>query len=362
MSKFKKLGFLASYAIPLLILGGYYGPSEPITYFTPPFAYLLVPVFDLLLGKDKSELLETEISSSRFFDFLVYSHVYIQFFLLGWGLWVLGHDVLSPRQIIGIFVSQGIYSATIINVAHELGHRKSPAARWHARLALISVCYHHFYIEHNRGHHVHVATPADPATSKVDQSLFAFWIQTIVGSFKSAWRIEEKSLTKKHQSVWSFQNQVLTGLLATALFFSLLVVLAKQMLNFNPYWSLFFLLCQSLMAILLLEAVNYIEHYGMMRVKLPDGRYEKVKPTHSWNASHYFSNLLLFNLQRHSDHHANASRPYQHLRHFDESPQLPFGYPLMIIISLCPPLWYKMMNDRLKRWQNSRGMAQNAMQ
>jgi alkane 1-monooxygenase len=251
---------------------------------------------------------------------------------------------------LGIFISQGIYSGTIINVAHELGHRKSKLAEWHSKISLASVFYYHFYVEHNRGHHVHVATPKDPATAIKNQNIYSFWWQTVTGSFKSAWQIEKTQNERIGKKTW-LSNQVFWGLVFTLALFLIIIAVFTQYLAANALVMTLFLLVQSVMAILLLETVNYVEHYGIQRREISPNRYEKVNPLHSWNANHFYSNLLLFNLQRHSDHHAYASRPYQFLRHFDESPQLPFGYPLMVMMALFPPLWFSTMNKKLETWQ-----------
>ena len=319
MSDIKKIGFLFSYTLPVLILAGYYLPAEPFTYLVLPFTYALVPLIDLAIGKDKNNVLKGDFDGlleNRYFDFLVYSHVYIQYFLLGWTCYVLSADSLTSFQLLGLFVSQGIYSGTIINVAHELGHRKSSLARIHSKVALISVCYYHFIVEHNRGHHVHVATPKDPATSKKNQTIYGFWIQTVFGSFKSAWNIEKEQNDGVGKDKW-WQNQVLWGLLASVALFVVLTTVFVLFFNVDFCLILRFLLIQAFIAFLLLETVNYVEHYGIQRIEIGPGRYEKVNPLHSWNANHFYSNLLLFNLQRHSDHHAYASRPYQVLRDFD---------------------------------------------
>jgi alkane 1-monooxygenase len=349
----KKLGFLFSYSIPLLILLGYYLPDSPITFLTAPYAYLLVPIIDIVLGNDRNNVIKEDFDSllhQKYFNFLVYSHVYIQYFLLAWGCYVLSIAELTGFQTFGIFVSQGIYSGTIINVAHELGHRKSKLAEWHSKLALISVVYYHFYVEHNKGHHVHVATPKDPATAIKNQNIYAFWFQAVVGSFRSAWQIEKIQNERIGESS-RLSNQVLWGLVSSLVLFALLIGVFTQYFGAEALLTVKFLLVQSVMAILLLETVNYVEHYGIQRREISPNRYEKVNPLHSWNANHFFSNLLLFNLQRHSDHHAYASRPYQVLRHFDESPQLPFGYPLMVLMALFPPLWFVIMNKKLESWQ-----------
>jgi len=354
MKSSKKLGFLFSYSLPFLMVVSYYlgGPAWTFAGFI--YVYLFVPILDELINRDPTNVEKSDfeaLTQSRYFDVLVYSNVYIHFGLLIWGSWLLAFDNLTLLQNCGLVLSIGIYGAGIINVAHELGHRQSAVAQWHARAALLSVSYMHFVIEHNRGHHVHVATPHDPATSRKGQTIFQFWRQTLIGSYQSAWKLEQKRLERAQKPVWSAANEMLWFAVLPGAF-CLLLTAAFSWLAGGFVWSICVLfLAQSLIAILSLECVNYIEHYGIMRREVAPGKYERVNPLHSWNANHLMSNLMLFHLQRHSDHHAFASRPYQVLRHFDESPQLPFGYPVMVLLSLVPPLWFKVMDKKLENWQ-----------
>lgn len=350
----KKISFLVSYSLVLVIVGSYYLGGASLTFAGIVFAYVIIPLLDEWLGRDPNNVLESEfdeLTQDRYFDVLVYSHVYIQYGLLLWGSYVLTFDALTTTQSVGFILSLGVYASSIINVAHELGHRPNPVAQFHARLALLSVNYMHFVIEHNRGHHVHVATADDPATSHKNQSVYAFWRQSVLGGYRSTWRLEAKRLGRIDRPVWSDANEMirfaLLPLLLVAALTALFSVWAGRVVWIVPIYFVF----QSVIAFLSLECVNYIEHYGIVRRELAPGRYERVNPLHSWNANHLLSNLILFQLQRHSDHHAFAARPYQVLRHFDESPQLPFGYPVMILMSLVPPLWFSVMNPRLETWQ-----------
>jgi alkane 1-monooxygenase len=253
---------------------------------------------------------------------------------------------------VGFLLSMMSFTSNGINVAHELGHKKSYLARFHAKLNLMTTCYMHFYIEHNRGHHVHVATPLDPATSKKNQTFYAFWLQTVIGSFKSAWKIEKERLAKKNIPFFNIiENEILKAIILPLLWITCMTIILSFWVGSFVYIVPLFFFSQSFLAFSSLEAVNYIEHYGMLRKEIAPNKYERVNPLHSWNSNHFISNLMLFQLQRHSDHHAYASRPYQVLRHFEESPQLPFGYPVMIIMALIPPLWFKVMNKRLENWQ-----------
>ncbi|MFN3851933.1 MAG: alkane 1-monooxygenase [Spirosomataceae bacterium] len=356
MNNFKKLGFLASHFLVILSVVGYYFHSHNWVFFATIYAYGLVPILDEVVGKDYQNVQKEQFEAllnDKFYDIAVYSHVYLQYFMLGWVSYILVFDGLTTFQMIGAIISQGVYASSIINVAHELGHRQHPLAQIHARLALISVSYMHFVIEHNRGHHVHVATPLDPATAKKNQTIFSFWKQTLVGSFRSAWQIEQKRLEKQGKNPNGIQNEMYRVILFPILLCTIMT-LTMSFLSGRFEWIIpVFFIVQSVIAILSLECVNYIEHYGITRREVSEGRYERVNPLHSWNANHLYSNLMLFHLQRHSDHHAFASRPYQVLRHFDESPQLPFGYPIMLLMSLCPPLWFRVMNKRLEEWQKN---------
>ena len=359
MNPFKKLAFLWSYSLILVIVGMYYlfGPTGAFAGII--YTYGVIPVLDKLLGNDRANLdrdAYDAVLNDRYFDALIYSFVYLQYALIGWGSYVLVFGGLTGWQQAGLIYSIGIFGGGIINVAHELGHRSSPIAQFHAKAALLSVCYGHFIIEHNRGHHVNVATPLDPATSRKNQTLYSFWLQTLIGSYRSAWQIEKRLLAKAEQPVWSRHNIMLWFAVLPVLFAALLTAGFSFWAGRVVWIVPVFFFGQSLIAILLLESVNYIEHYGIVRREvsgMPDQpvRYERVNPLHSWNASQLVSNLVLFQLQRHSDHHVYAARPYQVLRHFDEAPQLPFGYSLMILISYVPPLWFALMNPRLERWQ-----------
>jgi alkane 1-monooxygenase len=357
MHFFKKISFLVSFTLPLSIPIFYYLGAGWLLFFPVFYAYVLIPLLDLILGRDTQNVLKEDIENlvnDVYFDILVYAHVWIQILLLIWEGYLLSTQNLSLLSIIGLIFSQGVYASTIINVAHELGHRQNKTAQFHAKLALASVFYTHFTVEHNRGHHVHVATPADPATSKRNQNLYAFWIQSLVGSLKSAFNLEAKRLEKQKKAAWSWSNEVIRGHVYTLILFTVLIVGFSFGTSQIVWIYGGFLLVQSLIGILSLEAVNYIEHYGIQRKEVSQGRYERVNPLHSWNSNHSYSNLILFQLQRHSDHHAYANKPYQVLRNIEESPQLPHGYSLMIMIALVPKLWYAYVHPILDAWQAKR--------
>lgn len=365
MNSFKKLGFLSIYLMIVLSNGVFILTNGQFTWTSVLFAYVLIPLVDALIGKDKSNVAKEDferLMNDRFFDGVVYSLVYIYFIQLCFAVVALFVYPMNIFQWVGYVLSLGIFGGTMINVAHELGHRSSKTAQFHAKFTLMMVCYMHFFIEHNRGHHVWVATPHDPATSRKGQSLYAFWYQSVVGSFRSALAIEKRLLEKANVPFWSAKNNMIWAVALPLVFCGALVVLGSAIAGRFAWEVIPFFFGQSIVAILLLESVNYIEHYGIVRRELSPGKYERVNPLHSWNANHLFSNLVLFQLQRHSDHHAYASRPYQVLRHFDESPQLPFGYPLMILMASVPPLWFWVMDKRLTQWQTQAYDAQHIAQ
>ncbi len=235
----------------------------------------------------------------------------------------------------------GMVSGIAINTAHELGHKRASLERWLSRVALAQSGYGHFYIEHNRGHHVRVATPEDPASSRLGESFYAFWPRTVAGSLRSAWGLERTRLARTGRSPWTLHNDILGAWAMTVVLFAALC--AAFGLVVLPY-----LLLQAVIGFSLLEVVNYLEHYGLLRSRRADGeRYERTAPEHSWNSNSVASNVLLYHLQRHSDHHANPTRRYQALRHVDHAPQLPTGYAGMIVLAAIPPLWRRVMDPRL---------------
>ncbi len=353
MTRLKKYGFLVSFLFPILVvIGVYAGGLWTFTAFV--VGYILIPILDGIIGTDPENISKEDypkMSKDRFFDFVVYAYVYWQYALLIWGCYVMAFYALSTLELVGFLLSTMVVTSCGINVGHELGHKKSPVARFHAQAILMTVFYMHFYIEHNRGHHVKVATPEDSATARKGQTYYAFWVQSVLGGYWNAWKLEFKRLQKRNLPKYSPQNQMIFFSIAPVLWYGALILGFGTWAGGHYQAIALYLVVQAFLAVSSLEAVNYIEHYGMERQQLPDGKYERVNPLHSWNSNHWISNLFLFQLQRHSDHHAFAIRPYQILRHFDQSPQLPTGYPLMIMTALIPPLWFGMMNKRLEDWK-----------
>jgi alkane 1-monooxygenase len=363
MKSVKKLGYLMPFILPALWVAGYYGGGI-WNYATLIFAFGLIPVLDAWVGVDtqnpeKEE--EKSLSDEKFYKFVTFSWAFLQVGLVIWACYVVSLQKMETYEWIGFVLSTMTVTGGVgITVAHELGHKNTKIEQFLAKVILATVCYRHFYIEHNRGHHVNVATPLDPATSRKNQTFYAFWWQTVVGSIRSAWNLEKRRLQKQNLSVWHFSNEMWACIVEPILFIGIITLVISYLQGVFVWQVPVFFFVQSILAFSLLEAVNYIEHYGITRKLLPSGKYQRVEHLHSWNASHLISNFFLFQLQRHSDHHAFANRRYQILRHFEDSPQLPAGYPTMILTALVPPLWFAIMNKRLEAWENEVYLAESA--
>jgi alkane 1-monooxygenase len=352
---FGKIGFFTAFIIPALVITGFYAGGK-WNYITIFFSFLLIPVIDQALGTDTSNIPQSEIkarSEEFYYRFVTYCWVYFQLAFFAWGAYAVSSGALHTiTDWIGFVLSFSLVSGGIgITVAHELGHKKSKLERFYGKALLMTVSYMHFYIEHNRGHHVYVATPHDPATAHKNENFYAFWVRSVFGSYNHAWKLENESLRRNNQRLFSIHNEMIWFTILPFIFCSLLT-LGWSLFSDRVLWEIpVFFFIQSFLSFTLLELINYVEHYGIMRKEIAPGKYERVNPLHSWNASHLISNFFLFQLQRHSDHHAYAHKRYQVLDHYDESPQLPFGYPTMIILALLPPLWFSLMNKRLEQWQ-----------
>jgi alkane 1-monooxygenase len=229
-----------------------------------------------------------------------------------------------------------------INVGHELGHRVNKAEQTLAKALLLTSLYMHFFTEHNKGHHKRVATPEDPSSARYGEPVYTFYFRTIIFSYLSAWHIAGDEVKKKGKAVLSLHNEMIQFHLIQLAFLGIIYF-------FFGGWVTLYFIAAALMGILLLETVNYIEHYGLQRRALGDGKYERAMPEHSWNSDHVLGRVFLFELSRHSDHHYMASRKYQVLRHHEDAPQMPTGYPGMMLLSLFPPAWFHIMNTRIKK-------------
>lgn len=341
------LKYLFAYTIPVATLVSI--TSEGFfTYATPIYAFIFIPTLELIF-KDvdsKEEYTKSEVQnklSNTFFDILLYLNIPFVFGLLILGLFNLNQLELDLFETVGMVLSLGILLATnAINVGHELGHRKSFIERCLSKLLYLPCLYMHFYIEHNFGHHNNVATPKDPATAKFNQTVYSFWVTSVIGQYISAWRIQLELLKIKNSRFFSFKNDMLYYTI-----FELAYLFVVY--SFFGLYGLFLAVIIGILSFLFLETINYIEHYGLLRNKLPSGRYERVQSHHSWNSNHFIGRIVLYELTRHSDHHYKASKKYQILENKRESPQLPYGYPTSILLALVPWLWFSLVNPLLNK-------------
>lgn len=339
--------YLIAYLAPLAAFGGiYYGGIWSLGAMYVGF--VLIPILEFFTSGTKenfSPTVEASKKEDRFFDVLLYLNLPILYALIVAYLLRIDAGGLTTFELVGMTLSVGLVVGTVgINVAHELGHRSTWYEQFMSKSLLLAALYMHFFIEHNRGHHKNVATIHDPASSRQGEAIYLFWIRSVFGSYWHAWQLEYRRLSKMGRSALSWSNEMLRFQL-TQLGYLLLMGLIFG-------WDKIpFLLAIAVTGFLLLESVNYIEHYGLRRKQLENGRYETVKPQHSWNSNKEFGRIFLYELTRHSDHHYKASRKYQVLRHFDESPQLPYGYPTSMLIALIPPLWFRLMDKELQAFQ-----------
>jgi len=307
------------------------------------FLYLAVPLADAVVGEARNnppEWAVPQLEADRFYRYLTYALVPVLWLAFVFAAWFVASHELPWWAQLAMVLNAGAVGGFAINLGHEMGHKHNRLERWLAMLALAPSAYGHFTIEHNRGHHAQVATPEDCASSRMGESIWRFLLREMPGSAKRAWRLETQRLTSEGLGVFSLHNQILQGLLITA-------VLWAGLLWWLGLGVLPFVLLTALWTNFQLTSANYVEHYGLLRLKQADGHYERCQPRHSWNSNHVFSNWILFHLQRHADHHAHAARRYQALRHFDGAPQLPSGYAGMFLLAYLPPLWFAVMNPRL---------------
>jgi len=312
-------------------------------WFGPVFFYGLVPLADYFVGDDKTNPPESAVAKleeDRYYRYVTYAFIPLQYAATILGAWVAVKGGLNWAEMLGLVFTVGLVNGVGINTAHELGHKKENIERWFAKITLAPVAYGHFFVEHNRGHHVRVATPEDPASSRMGETFWSFLPRSMIGSLTSAWELEKVRLQREGKSVWHWQNHNLQAWAMTVVLFAAISAVLGPV-------ALLFLLVQAFYGASVLESVNYLEHYGLLRQKQADGRYERCEPRHSWNSNNTVTNLLLYQLQRHSDHHAHGTRRYQSLRHFEEAPQLPSGYAALIPVTYIPTLWFMLMDRRV---------------
>lgn len=315
-----------------------------LTYSAFLYAYAMIPFIEFFLKNDERNLSEFEESLAKkniVYDLVLYVSVALHLALLSLFLFSLEDGGLQIYEVVGRVLSMGLVTTFAINLAHELGHRQTWGEQLLSKLMLLTTLMMHFFIEHNRGHHKNVATFEDPSTARKGETVYAFWLRAIPNEYLSAWRLEKKRLEVIKQSNFSFQNEMVQFQIIQVLFGGFIYYL------FGGFILMAFLF-NAAIAYVSFETVQYLEHYGLQRKKNEKGRHERVKAHHSWNSNHVFGRLIMFNLSRHSDHHFKAHKKYQVLNHHDDAPQLPTGYPGMMILSLIPPLWFRIMNPKLE--------------
>src|ERR1700752_3990945 len=322
----------------------------------PILLYLLLPALDLRFGPDGQnppDEVMGRLENDKYYRYCTYIYIPFQYASVIFGAYLFTASDLSwlgfdgglgwPAKI-GLALSVGMLGGVGINTAHEMGHKKDELERCLAKITLAQTLYGHFYIEHNRGHHVRVATPEDPASARFGETFWELLPRSVFGSLRSSLRVEAQRLRRLGVSPWNprtyLSNDVLNAWLMSVVLWGVLIAV------FGPA-LIPFVIIQAVFGFSLLEAVNYLEHYGLKRQKNTSGRYERCTPEHSWNSDHIITNLFLYHLQRHSDHHANPTRRYQTLRSMDGAPNLPSGYAALIGLTYFPPLWRKLMDHRV---------------
>lgn len=344
----KKYYFLFIYSLPLfvyisLVSTGWKTLLPVLIYFG------LVPLIELFFQPDPSNIdksLESKMKEDTFYDWIILLIIPLHLFLLIKFLFVIDTTVVGSIEFYGRMSSIGIMlGVSGINLGHELGHRNNKGLQYLGELLLLTSLNTHFLPYHNAGHHLNVATPKDAATARKNELLVLFWFRSHFGSYIEAWKLENKRMHMRNKFIFSLENRMVVYTILNALLVSTIFFLfgVKVLLSF---------LIAAIIGIVLLETVNYIEHYGLLRKKNENGRYEKVKHYHSWNSDHIIGRSMMFNLSRHADHHYNGSKKYQLLKSIESSPQMPTGYPGMMLIALLQPLWFFIMNKKLKKLTN----------
>lgn len=342
------------YLSPILIyIGALHSfTSYGISCFIPLiYAWVIIPVLELLFRPDHGNLTRAEeemAKDDRFYDYILYAVVLMEFPALYLFLYSMGDPALTLADKIGRTGTMGLICGTFgINVGHELGHRVKPYEQWLAKFSLMTSLYMHFFIEHNKGHHKRVATYDDPSSARYGEMVYGFWLRSIVFSYLGAWHIANNDQRKRGKPSFNFRNEMVQAHIIQFAWIGMIYLIFG-------YPVIAYYLTAALIGILLLETVNYIEHYGLTRKYIMEGKYERAMPEHSWNSDHILGRIMLFELSRHSDHHYLASRKYQLLRYHEDAPQMPTGYPGMMLLSLVPPAWFKIMNRKIKNLRDSR--------
>jgi alkane 1-monooxygenase len=362
----KKYGYLL-FLLPLSMppaavwIGGATGLWDVAAFYTPFWYFVLIPLIDWAIGPDPANPAEADVgwlADDRFYRVLTLACLPLFAALLLWGAWVFATAPFSWVGMLGWVVSIGcVGGVAAINTGHELIHKGGRLEPWAGGALLSLVSYGTFKVEHIYGHHVLVATPHDGSSAVQGQSVYAFIARALRDNPRRAFALQREARARRGLPVAWWRGELAVWSLLS-LGWAAACALVVAAFSDAPWWlGVLYFAGQSLVAISLLEIINYVEHYGLTRRPLGAGRYERVDVTHSWNSNFAFTNLLLFQLQRHSDHHAHAARRYQALRHFDESPQLPAGYAAMVLLAVVPPLWRRVMDPRADSYEQGRARA-----
>jgi alkane 1-monooxygenase len=333
--------------VPLIVLGAVTGGWAVV--LPALYGIGVSSALDAILGANDTNP-DTDTPDHRLFWHRLVTLIWfpLQTATMLWAIWyVTRHGHLSAPELVVLFFGVGLMSGGIgIVYAHELMHQGDRAERWLGDLLLASVLYSHFRSEHLLVHHRYVGTPRDTVTARYNEGFHRFFGRVLRDAPHSAWRAEAQKLSRAGRPVWHRTNPFWRYVALQSAF--VLVALAL-----GGWVGLVLFLYQAFIAVWQLELVNYVEHYGLTRESLGQGRYEPVRPRHSWNASHTATNWLLINLQRHADHHQRPDRRFPLLQTYgpDDAPQLPLGYPLMTAMAMVPPLWRRRMNPRVRAWR-----------
>jgi alkane 1-monooxygenase len=319
------------------------------SWFLGPVAvFILIPIGDFVLGRDGENAPEEfvpQLEETKYYRIVSYLYFPVMLASLIMCCWQWTYGGMPWYDKLGLAWSMGMTSGIGIVAAHELGHKKTGFERWLAKIVLAVPAYGHFYVEHNKGHHVKVATPEDPVSSRMGENAYVYLLRSIPRQIPRAWNVEKTRLARSKKGQFNLDNDVWNAWLITVVLWGALLIAFG--IGILPY-----MLVQAVIGIALLEFVNYLEHYGLLRRKLEDGRYERCSPEHSWNSDNLTTNIFLYQLQRHSDHHANPTRRYQSLRSDVFAPELPAGYATMIFAAALPPVWFWIMDRRLMQFYN----------
>jgi len=325
----------------LLMGGGAFWSFAPLIFY-----YGVIPILDMIVGEDTNnppEEVVERMAEDNFYRVLLFLTIPVSYLSVILCAVAIGTVSLPVWGLVTLAMSAGVVSGSALTIGHELGHKQNFLDQLGAKIINALSGYAHFGIEHNQGHHVMVATPEDPTSARWNEHIYAFAMREIPATARIAWSMECKRLEKRGYGFWHWKNDILQGYaIHAALAAALIIVFGWIMIPFLTIHLIF--------AWSQLTLANYVEHYGLLREKKENGRYKPCEPIHSWNTNHIVSNLLLFHLQRHSDHHTNPMRPYQALRNFDELPRLPSGYPGSFTLAVIPPLWFAVMNPKVLEW------------